>query len=91
MARHKFEAGKSGNPNGRPRGASNKTNKLIKEVFADAFYELQNDPKVNLVQWAKDNPGDFYKLGIRLVPTQMTIVTDIPQVTIFKLPENGRD
>lgn len=80
---------KKGNP-GKPKGAVNKNQKLIKEVFADAFYALQNDPKHNLVAWAKENPSDFYKLGIRLVPTQMTIVTELPQVTIFQLPENER-
>ena len=81
---------KKGNP-GKPKGAVNKNQKLIKEVFADAFYALQDDPKNNLIAWAKDNPTDFFKLAIRLVPTQMTIVTDIPQVTIFQLPENNRD
>lgn len=87
------EKGKRGfnkNNPGRPTGAVNKNQKLIKEVFADAFYALQEDPDNNLIAWAKKNPNDFYKLGIRLVPTQMTIVTDIPQVTIFQLPENER-
>lgn len=61
-----------GNP-GKPKGAVNKNEKLIKEVFADAFYALQNDPDHNIIAWAKANPTDFYKLGIRLVPTQVNI------------------
>lgn len=87
------EKGKRGfnkNNPGRQKGSVNKNQKLIKEVFADAFYALQQDPKANLLAWAVENPSDFYKLGIRLVPTQMTIVTELPQVTIFQLPENER-
>ncbi|MDB5288548.1 MAG: hypothetical protein JWR05_3497 [Mucilaginibacter sp.] len=69
----KFE---KGNP-GKPKGALTKTNKLIKEIFADVFYSLQDDPKASLEAWAKENPGDFYKLGIRLVPTQVNVSANI--------------
>lgn len=44
-----------GNP-GKPKGALNKTTKLVKEVFAEAFAELQNDEAVKLVVWGKENP-----------------------------------
>ena len=66
-----------GKAKGRPKGAINKINKLIKDVFADVFYELQDDPKASLKAWAKENPGDFYKLGIRLVPTQVNISANV--------------
>lgn len=62
---------------GKPIGAVAKTNKLIKEIFADVFYELQSDPKASLKAWAVENPGDFYKLGIRLVPTQVNINANV--------------
>lgn len=67
---------KKGNP-GKPTGALNKNTKLIKEVFADVFNALQEDPKASLAAWAKENPGDFYKLGIRLVPTQVNLNANI--------------
>lgn len=65
-----------GNP-GKPVGAKNKTTQLMKEIWAEAFYSLQKDPEVNLITWAKKNPEEFYKLGIRLIPTQMSITADV--------------
>lgn len=59
-----------GNP-GKPAGAVNKTTKLVKEVFAEAFAELQNDPSVKLVVWGKENPTEFYKLASKLIPTDL--------------------
>lgn len=67
---------KKGNP-GKPQGALNKSTKLIKEVFTEVFNNMQNDPKASLEKWAKDNPGDYYKLAIRLIPTQMQISGEI--------------
>lgn len=80
-----------GNP-GKPSGTLAKHTKLMKDIWADAFYELQSDPKNNLVAWAKEHPEEFYKLGIRLIQTQVKVTAEIAQqVTIFELPNNGRD
>ncbi len=46
----KFSKGKSGNPNGRPTGAKDKVNSLLRESIAnfleDNFIQLENDFKV---------------------------------------------
>jgi hypothetical protein len=65
-----------GNP-GKPKGALNKTTKLVKEVFADAFNELQQDEAVKLAVWGKENPTEFYKLASKLIPTQMDIAANV--------------
>ncbi len=77
---------------GRPTGATNKTTKLVKEAFAEAFDELQKDPEVKLAVWGKDNPTEFYKLAAKLIPIQLSNDPDSPiqQVTVFQLPDNGR-
>lgn len=62
---------------GKPKGAVNKTTKLVKEVFAEAFNTLQNDPTVKLSVWGKQNPTEFYKLASKLIPTQMNIDANI--------------
>ncbi len=62
---------------GRPQGAVNKTTKLVKEVFADAFATLQEDDAVKLAVWGKENPTEFYKLASKLIPTQMDIAANI--------------
>ena len=68
----KFE---QGNP-GRPKGATNKTTRIVKDVFADVFNELQTDAyakkkKADLKTWAKNNPTEFYKLAAKLIPIQI--------------------
>jgi hypothetical protein len=55
---------------GRPKGALNKTTKSAKEALALAFAGIGGVPK--LIEWAKDNRDEFYKLWVRLVPTEVT-------------------
>lgn len=61
-----------GNP-GKPKGAVNKANKLVKDVVSQVFNDLQNDldAKYNLKNWAKANPKDFYQIAAKLIPVQM--------------------
>jgi hypothetical protein len=56
---------------GRTKGTPNKTTRLVKEVFANVFDQLQQDPKANLKEWAKENPTEFYKLSSKLIPVQV--------------------
>lgn len=63
-----FSAGNAG----KPKGAQNKTTRLVKEVFAAVFDELQSDKKANLKAWAKENPTEFYRLAAKLIPVQLT-------------------
>lgn len=65
-----------GNP-GKPKGAINKTTKLVKEVFAEVFQDMQSDPAANLLSWGKENPTEFYKLASKLIPTQMDIAANV--------------
>lgn len=62
---------KEGNP-GKPKGALNKSTRIVKDVFADVFNKLQKDKKANLLKWAKANPTEFYKLSSKLIPVQLT-------------------
>jgi hypothetical protein len=69
-----FEKGKSGNPNGRGRGSENEVTKLMKSVkqtVLEAFNKLQQDPKVNIAAWGKENPKEFYQIASKLIPTEI--------------------
>lgn len=70
-----------GNP-GKPKGAVTKATKLVKEVFAEAFTDLQNDPAAKLAVWGKNNPTEFYKLASKLIPIQLGSDPDSPLQTI---------
>jgi hypothetical protein len=65
MARNGVKTG------GRGKGTPNKTTKMVKEVFATVFDEIQEDKKANLKSWAKENPTEFYKLASKLIPVQV--------------------
>lgn len=65
-----------GNP-GKPKGAVSKTTKLVKEVFADVFADIQSHPTANLRAWAVQEPTEFYKLASKLIPTQVNATVGI--------------
>jgi hypothetical protein len=60
---------------GKPKGATNKINKSIKQTMFDVFSQLQDDPKANLLSWAKDNQTEFYRMSIRLIQAEGATVT----------------
>jgi hypothetical protein len=62
-----FEKGNKG----KPKGATNKLTKSVKEAFEIAFNELQGDSEANLANWAKENTTEFYKLAAKLIPTSV--------------------
>ena len=64
----RFVEGSSGNPNGRPVGSKNKFTTL-KSAFIEAFEELGGVD--NLVEWAKANQTEFYRMVARLMPREL--------------------
>lgn len=88
---HKFEKGKSGNPKGRPKGTPNKVTRDIRQAFLDAFEALQQEPGVNLVDWAKEQPTEFYRLSGKLIPQKVESEGSIVVQVITGVPEQGSD
>ena len=64
----RFVEGSSGNPNGRPLGSKNKFTTL-KNAFIETFEELGGVD--NLVEWAKANQTEFYRMLARLMPREI--------------------
>jgi hypothetical protein len=67
-----FDKGKSGNPAGKPKGAKNRLTRTVKETILEVFNIMQDDPKGNLLAFAKRYPRDFYAIAARLIPTEVT-------------------
>ena len=63
-----FEKGNKG----KPKGATNKLTKSVKEAFEIAFNKLQGNDDAKLEVWAANNPTEFYKLAAKLIPTSLT-------------------
>lgn len=74
---------KQGN-SGRPKGAPNKLTKTVKETVLAAFNDLQNDPKHNILEFAKKNPKDFYQIAAKLIPTEINAKVNKIQVEIVR-------
>ena len=64
----RFVEGSSGNPNGRPLGSKNKFTTL-KNAFIETFEELGGVD--NLVEWARCNQTEFYRMLSRLLPKEV--------------------
>ena len=63
--------GHTNNPNGRPKGSKNRFTSL-KDAFLQAFDSDDLNGVDGLVEWAKDNRGDFYRLLAKMLPTNVT-------------------
>jgi hypothetical protein len=48
----------------------------------DVFNQLQSEPRVNLKDWAMENPKHFYDIATKLIPTEVeaNINTKVTQV-----------
>lgn len=57
---------------GRPPGSLNKLTRTVKETVLQVFNDLQDDPNVQLGEWAKKEPTEFYKIAAKLIPTEIT-------------------
>lgn len=65
-----FQKGKP-KTGGKVKGTPNKLTRTVKETVLAAFNDLQNDPKANILAWAKDEPTEFYKIAAKLIPTEV--------------------
>jgi hypothetical protein len=86
-----FQKGQSGNPTGRKKGSTNKVTRDIRQAFLDAFDALQQEPGVNLVDWAKDQPTEFYRLSGKLIPAKVETEGTLAVQVITGVPESGGD
>jgi len=71
---------------GRKEGTPNKLTATVKEVFTTVFTELQSDSEVNLREWGKSNPTEFYKLCSKLIPAAVEMKAEIEGIEqVFKI------
>lgn len=72
---------------GRVAGTPNKTTVAVKEALTQAFADVGGVDA--LTEWARENPGAFYNLWGKLIPTEVkathdgemsfTITTGVPK------------
>jgi hypothetical protein len=69
---------------GRQKGKPNKLTSSAKEAFALAFEGIGGVDK--LTEWARENPGDFFKLYARLIPAELTGANGEPLIPVNEEP-----
>ena len=69
-----YKKGQSGNPSGRPTGRKYQYTKDIKTAYLEAFEKLGGIK--GLVEWAQDNPGQFYSHIAKMLPKDVEIKSD---------------
>ena len=68
--------------NGGQVGSINKLTKTVKERVLEVFNELQDDPKANMLNWAKEETTEFYKIAAKLIPADINAKVEGKIITV---------
>ncbi len=88
---------------GRKRGAKNRLTNDVRQIFHDVYENMGAD-KVNpetgkpltgneaMLEWARDNPTEFYRLYGKMIPTTAEITGDVHEdfLEMLVLKEHSR-
>ena len=77
----RFKPGQSGIPAGRGPGTKNQFTTL-KSAFIDAFEQLGGVE--NLVEWARCNQNEFYRMLARLMPREVHANAGVSLIKCFR-------
>lgn len=66
----------------RPLGATGKVNRSMKETVSQTLEWLQKQPRVNMREWAMENPTEFYRIASRLIPTELNIKAQVHKIEV---------
>lgn len=70
---------------GRKKGSKNKLTNSFKQLVQDTFQALEADSQYGgMVEWAKANRTEFYKIASKLIPQDMSVKAEVTQVAIEK-------
>lgn len=79
----KFEKGHKGY---KPKGATNKITRTVKELVLEVFNKIQEHPTANLESFAESNPKDFYIIAAKLIPAEVNAHIDNKVINV-NVPE----
>ena len=62
---------------GRKKGSTNLVSRSMKETVTNTLVWLQTQPRINMREWAKENPTQFYQIAAKLIPQDLNIPSDV--------------
>lgn len=80
---------------GRQKGTPNKATAAVKDALTEAFGELGGVP--SLVTWGRDQPGEFYKLWVKMLPQEIKadvaadVKATVRRIELVAVNPDGRD
>jgi hypothetical protein len=66
---------------GRVKGTPNKVTKTFKDAVRTVYEDIGGNAA--FAEWARENPGDFYRIASRLIPVELTPMS--PQERIINI------
>lgn len=70
---------------GRKKGVPNKTTVAVKDALNTAFTGVGGAD--GLVTWAQANPTEFYKLWVKMLPTEINLDANVTTFDVASDPE----
>lgn len=74
---------------GRKKGTPNKTTTAVKNALIEAFDRLGGVDA--LVAWGQQEPTEFYKLWVKILPTQVNEIQSDQPITRIEVVTVGSD
>lgn len=76
---------------GRVAGTPNKVTTVFKDAVRTVYQDIGGH--VAFAKWARENPGDFYRIASRLIPTELAPSPEDRHITItfghVELPQHN--
>lgn len=69
---------------GRKVGSINKISRSFKELVQNTFESLENEKDGGMLDWARKNKTDFYKIASKLIPADISVKAQVTQLQINK-------
>jgi hypothetical protein len=61
----------------------------IKEQFENTFHRMQQEDGVRLIDWARSEPGEFYKMAAKMIPAAVKHEGDVSIHVVTGVPRRG--
>ena len=74
---------------GRKKGSKNKLPMSVKQSLIRAYSEMGGDEA--LAAWGRRNPTEFYKIWVKLMPTQVEVGKRVEDMTTLELKQEAQE